>query len=59
MGTTAAPDVACTDTLAAPSYLEGPGDVRNYAALFEHLVEVALSAEESTDLINDHRERYR
>ena len=53
------PDVACSDGLAGMAYHEAPAAVRDYAALFEHLVEVALGPEETAAVITKHREANR
>jgi hypothetical protein len=51
--------MACVDSLTGFAYHEGPAAVRDYADLFEHLVDVALDAAGSAAIIHDNREQLR
>lgn len=53
------PFMVCTEDLTGFNYLDRPPALEIHAELFEHLATVALSPEQSAELIQNRAERYR
>lgn len=52
------PFMACTENLGGVHYQDSPNVIEAHAELFEHLATVALSPEQSAELIKNRAERY-